>query len=677
MYHLNRFIRAPGVGCGHGATVTGTIHNNSLTKKTTNMKTKIFAGCLLAAVMTGTYSEAQIIGPGTTTPTTSTTFMTPKQSFTYLWDFGPVSVLPFAMPPLTPLIGPGSLNPAPLNTPSYGCFVQSHPGNNTSLPGNYYYFQTEYNTGNIICYNYGTTFPPTATITPTYSVTVPGNVQLEGIDIVQDGADHWYGVAVNSNNLIQLWFNNGLGNPPMMTVTPIAVPLLAWPHQVTIVDDRAGGTGYHAFVANRNSTITRFDFGPTVASLFAPPTGVVPLPNAGGVGNPCNFTMYQEKGWHMLITSLISGNISRYDFGASIMNPAPPGVLLPGFGGLTNLPRSIGIFPDCRGNLAAFIFNETGNLIQANFPGGSIMNPPVYANLGPIGSFTNGSCASALYSDATGNNPHFAYIVSNFGPGTIKLLDPFIPLNPADAAHEYMQLSQNHLFPASGGYPISLFYDMGRYSGPSVACAGIQVNTVAPCYDASLSSMTITPDPNYPCTFTACENVTTSNSITHYTWEVEPGNIVVDDPNTTSTDCFTFSIAFGTTYTVTATAHIVDANNDCCEAIFTQTVTCGDAASTPLMPVHSTDGVNSVNTATHDGFSIFPNPTDNIVTITSTDQDVLLVRVIDVNGRKVAEYNYKEEEKVKNAKISLQGLPAGTYYLNVNNKSSKVVVKNE
>jgi Secretion system C-terminal sorting domain len=658
------------------------------------MKNKLLLSLLAAGTMLSA-ANAQILGPVTTPFGVSTTFYTPVEAFTYHWAFDPMAIAP-VIPPITPLIGLGSVgSPGPLNVPAFGCFVQGAPGgqpNGGTTLGNYYYFVTEYNTGNLWRYDYGTTFPPTGLIAPPTLVgnyAASGN-NLECIDLMEDGADHWYGLMVNSNNLIELYFGNGLNNLPTATnIIPFGFPILAWPHQVTIKQfDAASGGGWHAFVANRNGTLVRFDFGPTIASLMNPAPVTTVIPNVGGVLNPCNFTLYHQPygpvGWYAIVTSLITGNLTVYNFGPSLMNPAPAGALIPGTAGFTVLPREVSILPGCQGQLQALVFNETGNVIQLNFPGGDITLAPGIANLGPSGSAFLGSCAPAAYTTNPGPlaQAKYGYILPNFSTGNISLFDPFVPLPapPQQAYVDYMQLHQDVTFTAPGFHPITLFCDMGRPSGPSTFCSNVNVvPPPPPCYDDLLSNLTVVQDPNYPCTFTACVNVTSPYAITDYTWDVEPGSNIVVNHTGLPTDCYTFSIAFPVVYTVTVTAHILDKDKHCCEAVFTQTVTCGDPLSTPAKPGRGTtsigNGSNSVSTAAINGYQLFPNPTTGAITVTSADDAITSVTVLDIYGKKIKEFTY--DNNSKSTEVPLTGLPNGSYLIRVNNKITQLVVKKE
>lgn len=72
--------------------------------------------------------------------------------------------------------------------------------------------------------------------------------------------------------------------------------------------------------------------------------------------------------------------------------------------------------------------------------------------------------------------------------------------------------------------------------------------------------------------------------------------------------------------------------------------------------------------------AIFPNPTNDLVTIESEAGTVDEVVVTDISGRKLAGYTYRGRTKVT---LSLEQFPAGTYTIRVNNKESRLVSKTD
>jgi hypothetical protein len=181
--------------------------------------------------------------------------------------------------------------------------------------------------------------------------------QTEAIEIVKDGSN-FYGFVVSGINMLRLSFGTSLANTPTGTLMPFNSNL-SWPHQLAI---KKVGSNYIGFAANRNGYITRFEWGTNITGT---PTATN-LPNVGGVSNPCHFVLHQEGGnWYMLISNLINGTASRYDFGPSLTNNSPTGTSYGSFGVL-NLCRSIGLIKDCD-ELVGYILNQSGELFRMSF----------------------------------------------------------------------------------------------------------------------------------------------------------------------------------------------------------------------------------------------------------------------------------------------------------------------
>jgi len=126
----------------------------------------------------------------------------------------------------------------------------------------------------------------------------------------------------------------------------------------------------------------------------------------------------------------------------------------------------------------------------------------------------------------------------------------------------------------------------------------------------------------------------------------------------------------GTTLVVTVRVTLIDQQGHPCTYEMTVTCNCpgGGGSTAPAHPNGtSTDKATGANE-----ISIFPNPTNDAVTVSSSSAQISTVQVIDVNGKKVGNYSY---ENTRTANISLSKLPAGTYLFRVNNSTSKVVTK--
>jgi len=264
---------------------------------------------------------------------------------------------------------------------------------------------------------------------------------------------------VNYTQMVVLSFGSSLSNTPTSTITGYTYPSMQWTHQVTI--KRYLGN-WIAFIANRNSNITRFDFGSSLTNVPV----VTNIPNVGSVANPTNFSLYEQGGnWYMLVTSLISGGLSRYDFGTNLLNNAPTGTMIAGPGGLINLPRYISLLNDCQGHLIGYMGNETGNILKLDFAG-SITNVPVVTVAGYAGTSTINVCAPVSYNDT------LAFMFVDYS-GSLVMYHPmyFAPVSFIN----YYNPVQPYTYTTPGTYNVSLMLDQGYPTGPFVFCKSIVV----------------------------------------------------------------------------------------------------------------------------------------------------------------------------------------------------------
>jgi len=391
-------------------------------------------------------SYAQIICPDTVCVNTPVLFKTPYSAITYAWIFDTVNVNQNSTTYSTAFSG------SPLAVPTFT--IMCNDG------GNYYAFTTNYVSNEVIRLDFGTNPNniPTATNLGTFSMS---SSITEGIDIVKDSAaNNWYGLVVGGSDLLFLNFGTSLTNTPSSSLTNYSSNLV-WPHQLTI---KKYGTAWIAFVANRNGGMTRFDFG---SSLTNTPT-VTNLPSVGGIQNPCNFCIYQEGGnWYMLVTNLITGTITRLDFGTNLMNNSPTGVNLGNPNNLLSIPRSVNIVPGCN-QLLAYLFNEDGQLTKLDFQG-SILDTPVITNMGNnVNSTTNGTYPY-LYSG------EYYLLLSEVSTNSVMRYS-FINLPSPNICSYYVD-SALHTFTQSGIYNITLFCDQSNFLGPVAFCKQIVVVT--------------------------------------------------------------------------------------------------------------------------------------------------------------------------------------------------------
>jgi gliding motility-associated-like protein len=319
----------------------------------------------------------------------------------------------------------------------------------------YYGFATNYNSNEVLKLAFGSSplSAPTVTNLGTFGMT---SGQTEGIEIVKDGGNY-YGFVVSGYNLLRLSFGNTLANTPTGTLMPFN-SVLSWPHQLVI---KKVGNNYIGFVANRNGYITRFEWGTNIAGT---PTATN-LPNIGGVANPCNLVLHQEGGnWYMLITSLISAAVSRYDFGPSLLNNAPTGTPLGNFGVL-NLCRSIGLVKDCN-ELVGYVLNQSGTLYRMQF-GNSITNTPTLTPAGTIGSGLVNAFHPFVYND------RIYLLIAASSQNKIERCE--LHALPTPTLTKWYDSTYTHTFATPGVYNITLHVDQGFFSGASAFCKSIVV----------------------------------------------------------------------------------------------------------------------------------------------------------------------------------------------------------
>jgi hypothetical protein len=72
---------------------------------------------------------------------------------------------------------------------------------------------------------------------------------------------------------------------------------------------------------------------------------------------------------------------------------------------------------------------------------------------------------------------------------------------------------------------------------------------------------------------------------------------------------------------------------------------------------------NNINHSNNKSLSVYPNPSDGLFVIRLTNEiEVLNISVVDVTGRNVFQYNYRETLQEKS--INLSHLSNGVYYVN-------------
>ena len=387
---------------------------------------------------------------------------------------------------------------------------------------------------------------------------------LEGIQIVKDG-NNWYGIVVGGGNeewlggstfnklytdaIIRLEFGNSLANTP--TATNMGnIGNLDYPHDLYIFKDTVTNN-WHGLTCNAlNNTITRFDFGNSLANV---PTGT----NLGNIGNlnyPDGIFPINDNGnWHVFVASRDNNSVVRLDFGSSLLN-TPTGINLGNVGGL-DLPRDISIIKDCD-DIFGFVVNQgNSQIVKLDFSGG-ITSSISGTSLGNIGSFSFPHTLSDVFRVDDGvyimvanvNNNTLSRLV--FSNCTNSSIPSSTAVNPPPFSYD-----------TPGTYNVSLFVD-DALATKSIKCKPVVVvnKALAPVVAGT----------------SVCQNTSATLTVTSaggpFSWydAASGGNLLH-----TGTSFTTPALTISTTYYVESNA------SACASASASVTVSVRQSASTP------------------------------------------------------------------------------------------------
>ncbi|WP_317899356.1 LamG-like jellyroll fold domain-containing protein [Aurantibacillus circumpalustris] len=363
----------------------------------------------------------------------------------------------------------------------------------------YYMFVSNNNPGSLSRIYYGTSLNNTPTVTALG--TLGGNLPIngEGIWVEKEGAN-WYGLVIGGTSgvdrISRLNFGNSLSNTP--TATNMGnIGGLSYPHRLQII--RAGGNVY-AYTVNRSgNTLTRFDFGNSMANT---PTGA----NLGNIGNmnaPSDFSIINYNGnWHAFVCNDGNATITRLDFGSSLLN-IPSGSIVSVSGGSLGGPRAIAVWVECNG-IKGLVHNRFTNV---EFEMSFLAGPTGPINLTSLGNNASFSFPHGLerYREGDVLNNFILNINSNSISRISSLTCNSVPSstlqNPAAIS-----------FTAPGTYTLNLVCNEGQYNQSSF-CKVIYVSP--PPSIVAVSSQTAI------CAGSSAS--LNSSGAQSYTWQ--PGNL--------------------------------------------------------------------------------------------------------------------------------------------------------
>lgn len=492
--------------------------------------------------------------------------------------------------------------------------------------GKYFIFIANYINGNLLRYDFGTSFNNTPVV---YNYGGFGGLlnQPIAMDVVQDGST-WYALVANNSNKKVTRINLGtLIEANVASATDLGLFNLNNPKNLRIA---RGGGNFHAFVTNDlGNDLIRIDFGNSVANT---PTGFTALNDplfVSGWGFDISYDCIQNKYVGFFI-SYLQSKVQILDFGNSLANtPVISGSITTGAN-----PSGAQLIRDGQNwhlLLALFGLNQMQNFKI----GTSLLNTPVSVFADTVGGIKSPQCIAAfkdssrfyafttntspssftriMWPEPCTSNPVFstdpAGITAAAGGGGFQS----ITLTATDASGNsntytdsiYVSPTPSALFvtsPACQGLPVqftdsssispgaigSWSWDFGdgsslssaqnpshSYSGNGTFNVTLTATSTAGCSDSYSDSVSISPVPVADFSFTnnQCEGAAVAltdlsqafgtTSIVNWTWDFGDGTLNGNIQNAIH--------VYDTTGTFTIKL-VVETNSGCLDSI-TKTIT--------------------------------------------------------------------------------------------------------
>lgn len=287
-------------------------------------------------------------------------------------------------PEIVNLGNPGNL----LSGPVFTDFVQQN--------GNYFSFIVNNWNGRLTRLDFGNSLLNTPVPVDLGNLGGVLKVHSEGIQVIKQN-NKWFAFVVGGDKnyetpfIIKIEFGTDITN-----LSPVATNLgnlgnMDQPIDFFMFQD--GKNWYGLTVSSKNNTAVRFNFG----SDFSNAVTAVNLGNLGGLNYPTGINAINKNGkWYVYITNGGSNNITRLDFGNSLLN-TPVSVNLGNPNNSLSEPRDIYILPYCDG-IIGFVVNNANadDIVRLNF-GDNPESIPVATSLGNAGNFSFPHSISKLF----------------------------------------------------------------------------------------------------------------------------------------------------------------------------------------------------------------------------------------------------------------------------------------
>jgi gliding motility-associated-like protein len=288
---------------------------------------------------------------------------------------------------------------------------------------------------------------------------------VEGIQIKKDNGN-WYGFVCNDVNLVRLNFGSSLANSPTANIVG-SITNLYMAHGLQIIKE---GTTWLGFITSSlSNNLVRLNFGTSLANT---PTEIN-FGNVGGFISAGPSCLVQENGlWWMLVNNGANyGSLSRLYFGTSLFN-TPTGQNLGNPGGYNGV-SALTLIRDCdltSGYFANYLVDgQLGKLTFSGGVGGTITGQII----GNVGNLNRPHSFSEIFRQ---NDTLFTYL-TNRGSNTLTRLI-FPPCN-------------NSSIPSSNQYNPPPF----SYNLPGTYNVSLLVNEGLPDQVSLCKTIVISPDP--------------------------------------------------------------------------------------------------------------------------------------------------------------------------------------
>lgn len=329
--------------------------------------------------------------------------------------------------------------------------------------------------------------------------------------------------------------------------------------------------------------------------------------------------------------SVYTGTLTGFGLNSSTSNWVAPGGVATGF--TTPLaPPTVGSTVSnsviCNGNSTTLTGTGANTYIWTGGVTNAVaFSPSVTANYTVTGTAVTGCTNTAVNSVTVNPTP-----TVSVNSGSICSGDSFT-ISPSGAATYTLQGGSSVVSPtATASYTVVGTNTLGCNS--NIATSNVTVNPL-PTVIASTSSTLI-------CTLPVQQSATlTASGASTYTWNTSSNNATI-----------TISPSVTTTYTVNGT----DANGCSNTAMITQSVSTCAGINNPALSAQNT------------AFSIYPNPFNNKITVT-TDGLKQPVIIYNIMGSVI----YNNVLEVEKTEIDLSKEQSGIYFIRIGNSTRKII----